>query len=314
MISTTVGPLNGKVGVWYRTLRPFSYPAAIVPVLVGTMLAWHQGSAEWHLFALALIGSIAIQAGTNLANEYFDYKQGLDSEASLGAAGVIVLGVIPPWQVLWGAVAAFALGSAIGFYLTAVVGWPILVIGFFSVMAGWFYTAKPLALGYRALGEPTVFLFMGVIMVMASYYLHWERFTWEAFLVSAPVGLLVTVILHTNNLRDVNEDAAKGRLTWCTAAVRTWGQEQGMAAARRIYYFLVIVSYLWVFGLVLADVVPWAALLAFASLPLAFRLARIVASGAEGKALGTVVKGTAQLHLLFGALFALGFVIEHYAR
>ena len=281
---------------------------------MGSILAWHNGQVDWHLFAMVLLGSMAIQAGTNLGNEYFDFTQGLDSPASLGPAGVIVQGLISPRQVLWAGGMAFGLGIALGLYIVTQVGWPILAVGIFSVMAGWFYTAKPLALGYRGLGEPTVFVFMGPVMVMATYYVHTENLTWQAFLMSLPIGLLVTAILHANNLRDVEEDQAKGRLTWTTLAFLAWGKDVGRRIARWMFVGMTFGAYVVVTVLIVTDLAPVATLLTLGTGPQAFRLARVVASTSEGRALNPVVRNTARLHLFFGALLALGYVLDFYTR
>ena len=182
--------------VWYEALRPFSYPASIVPILVGAVVAWSVGWFYWDLFLIVLFSSVSIHVGTNLANEYFDYVQGIDDVDSLGPAGVILRGELGARSVLWAAVVAFALGSVMGIYLTWRVGWPILLIGVGSILAGWFYTAKPFSFGYRGLGEAEVFFFMGPCMVLGSFYVQARTLNVGAFLVSLPVGLLVMAILH----------------------------------------------------------------------------------------------------------------------
>ena len=136
---------NDTLGVWYHALRPFSYPASIVPVLVGSVVAWHDGYANWALFLAALLGSVAIHAGTNLANEYFDYTQGVDKADSLGPAGVILEGKLTPKEVIRAATLAFVIGAILGAYIVWRVGFVVLVLGLVSIMAAWFYTAKPLS-------------------------------------------------------------------------------------------------------------------------------------------------------------------------
>ncbi len=296
--------------VWYNALRPFSYPASIVPVLVGTTIAWRMGQVDWSLFLLVLFGSVAIQAGTNLANEYFDYTQGVDQADSLGPAGVIVKGELPPTQVFWAAVLAFAAGGSIGVYLVLKTGWFILLIGVASLLAGWFYTAKPLALGYSGLGEPEVFFFMGPIMVLGSYYVQAQSLAWTPFLVSLPIGLLVMAILHANNLRDVTQDDQRERLTWVVLAYRRLGAEKGKRFSIRIYCMMIIGSYLIIFVLAGLGIVPLLALLTILTVPQAYGLIKFVASGIEGKPLNRAVQGTARFHMLFGAALALGYALD----
>jgi len=301
---------NDTLGVWYHALRPFSYPASIVPVLVGSVVAWHDGYANWALFLAALLGSVAIHAGTNLANEYFDYTQGVDKADSLGPAGVILEGKLTPKEVIRAATLAFVLGAILGAYIVWQVGFVVLVLGLVSIMAAWFYTAKPLSLGYRGLGEPEVFVFMGPLMVEASYYVQTRNFTWAPMLISVPIGLLVTAILHANNLRDVVQDMERARTTWVVLACRYWDMKRGKSFSRAIYYGMLVGAYLTLIVLIVGGIAPIFTLLTLITLPQAYSLVRFVASGVEGKPLSGVVRGTAFLHLTFGVTLTLGYSLS----
>jgi 1,4-dihydroxy-2-naphthoate polyprenyltransferase len=301
---------SDKWGVWYHALRPFSYPASIIPVLVGTVVAWQDGYVNWLLFLFALFGSVAIQAGTNLANEYFDYTQGVDKADSLGPAGVILEGKIKPRQVLLSATGAFVLGTILGLYIVSQVGFVILAIGLVSVLAAWFYTAKPLSLGYRGLGEPEVFLFMGPITVMASYYVQARSFAWTPLLISLPVGLLVMAILHANNMRDVVQDKERGRITWAVLACRFWGMKRGKNFSRWIYSAMLVGAYIILIGLVAGGTAPIFTLLTFLTIPQSYSLIRFVASGVEGRPLSGAVRGTARLHMTFGITLTFGYLLS----
>ena len=218
---------QSSLRVWYRALRPFTYSASLVPVLIGSAIAWRQGHVDVILFLFALLGSVFIQIGTNLANEYFDYVQGVDKPDSLGPAGVIIQGKLPARQVLVAAALAFTTGAMLGVYIVIKVGIIILLVGLLSVLFAWFYTAKPISLGYRGLGEAEVFIFMGPVMVAAAYYVQARTFAWTPLLISLPIAFLVTAILHANNLRDIQQDMERGRLTWAVLACRLWGLEKG---------------------------------------------------------------------------------------
>lgn len=303
-----------SLDVWYVALRPFTYPASIVPVLVGSAVAWYGGHADWVLFLLTLFGSVAVQAGTNLANEYFDYVQGVDRADSLGPAGVILEGKLRPRQVLWAAIVAFAFGTIVGLYIVAQVGWVILILGLASVLAAWFYTAKPVSLGYRGLGEPEVFIFMGPVTVVASYYVQARSLAWAPLLVSLPVALLVTAILHANNLRDIVQDNERHRLTWAVLACRRWGMEQGRVFSSLLYYAMLAGAYIILTGLVAAHAAPLPTLLTFLTIPQAYWLIRFVASGVEGKPLSRAVRGTARLQMSFGMTMTLGYLLAMLMR
>ena len=151
----------------------------------------------------ALVGSVFIQIGTNLANDYSDARRGADTEDRLGPVRVTAGGLMPPRRVLVGTWVAFGIAVAAGAYLIAVAGWQLLLVGAASIAAGVLYTGGPRPYGYEGLGELFVFLFFGVVAVVGSYYVQVERLEWEAFALAVPVGLLAAAILVVNNVRDI---------------------------------------------------------------------------------------------------------------
>lgn len=286
--------------VWLLATRPASLTAAVVPVLVGTALVAEQAFRPG-LFVLALLGSMAIQAGTNLVNDYYDYVQGVDHAGSLGPSGVIQRGLLSPSAVRTGGFALFVIGAALGLAIVAFVGWPVLALGVASVVAGYAYTAPPFKLAYRGLGELTTFSFMGVAIVMGAAYVQTGAWSWDAFLVSLPVGLLVAAILHANNLRDIEDDRAHGK--------RTIASMIGRPAADYEHGALIVGAYFIAAILVAAEVVPPSALVVFASAPLAGRVLATLARSRDAPALNRVLAGTVGLHLGFGLLWAVGLAL-----
>ena len=279
-------------------LRPFSYPASIVPVLVGTALAADQEFRPG-LFLLTFVGSVLIQAGTNLATDFFDFVDGVQPRATLG--GAIRSGALSARAIHRAAIGCFVAGSACGLVIVAYVGWPILAVGFASVLAGYFYTAGPIAYGRRGLGEVLVFLFMGVVMVMASYYVQVQELRWEAFYGSIPVGILVANILHANNLRDIENDRINKKITIASVIDRP--------ASDYLLYALVIGAYASVLVCVALEELPLGALLVLGSLPATFVMLQSL-KAREAMALNPLVRGAARLHLHFGLLLALGCALE----
>lgn len=286
--------------VWVAALRPVSFTASVIPVLVGTAVA---AAGEFHLglFVLALLGSVAIHAGTNLVNDYFDHMKGTDNEESLGQSGVIQRGLLSARAVLIGGIVAFAIGAAIGLAITAQVGWPILALGVASVLAGYFYTASPFSLAYRGLGEIVVFTFMGPVIVVGSYYVQTQSWDWAPFVASVPIGLLVAAILHANNVRDIDNDRRNHK--WTLAALA------GRPIADYEYVLLMLGGYGVVIAMTIAGAAPWPVLITLLTLPLALRLVRFEARQTSPRALNLVLAQTAGLHMLFGALLAFGFAI-----
>src|SRR5277367_4419727 len=188
-------------------------PAAIAPVLVGTSLALGAGHFHPLAFAAALLGSIFIQVGTNLSNDYSDARRGADTEERLGPVRVTAGGLVPPGQVLVATYVTFGLAVACGAYLIAVAGWALLAVGGASILAGVLYTGGPRPYGYEGLGEVFVFLFFGIVAVTGSYFVQRKGLPWEAFALAVPVGLLISAILVVNNARDIDTDRRAGKRT-----------------------------------------------------------------------------------------------------
>jgi 1,4-dihydroxy-2-naphthoate octaprenyltransferase len=285
---------------WLAALRPVSFTASVIPVLVGTAIAADE---EFHplLFVLALAGSIAIHAGTNLVNDYFDYVKGTDSAESLGPSGMIQRGILSPRAVLAGGIGAFAVGATFGLIITAMTGWPVLALGVASVLAGYFYTASPFSLAYRGLGEVVVFVFMGPVIVLGAYYVQTETWAWAPFIASVPVGLLVAAILHANNVRDIENDRRNNK--WTLAALA------GRPLADYEYIALTLGGYAVVVIMTIAGSAPWPVLITLLSLPIALRVVMAEGRASSARSLNIVLAQTAGLHMLFGALLAAGFTI-----
>ena len=286
---------------WLTAVRPATLLAAVAPVLVGAAAA---GSVEERfrplVFAATLAAAVLLQIGTNLANDLFDFERGADTAERLGPPRVTQSGLIPPERVRLGMFVSFGAALAIGVYLLFVGGWPILVIGVLSIVAGVAYTGGPWPLGYHGLGDLMVFVFFGLVAVVGTYYLQAETVSATAFLVAVPVGLLVTAILVVNNLRDIETDRRAGK--------RTLAVRLGEQATRVQYVLLVLVPYACVPALLLVDASIWIGL-AWLTLPIALMLSRGVLLGATGTGLNAVLKRTAQLDFVFGALLALGLLL-----
>ena len=163
--------------IWLMAARPRTLPAAIAPVLVGTAAAVETAGELPRVgaFIAALIGSIFIQIGTNLANDYSDARRGADTADRLGPVRVTSAGLVTPQRVLTATWVAFGVAVLCGIYLTAVAGLVILLIGALSIAAGVLYTGGPRPYGYAGLGEVFVFLFFGLVAVHGSYYVQLER-------------------------------------------------------------------------------------------------------------------------------------------
>ncbi|HYK63659.1 MAG TPA: 1,4-dihydroxy-2-naphthoate octaprenyltransferase [Patescibacteria group bacterium] len=300
-ISHGGGARPGAVAIWIQAIRAPSLSAAAIPVLMGVAVAARAGSFSFPRMILALIGAMAIQAGTNLINDYYDFRSGADSEESLGPSMVIQRGLLSADQVWRGGIAAFAIGAAIGLLLVYLCGWPILAIGIPSVAAGYFYTASPVSLAYVALGELTVFIFMGPAIVVGAYFVMALHFSWTALWASIPLGFLVAGILHANNIRDIESDTRHGKRTLATMLGRE-GANYELIALDALAYATTIAA-------VLAHALPWIALAVFITIPRAIDQIRIMTRENEPKKLNLGLFRSIQLHMEFGLLMTAAFLI-----
>lgn len=289
-------PVPERVYNWWMATRPFSFTASIIPVLVGTFLAARDGHFDFWLFVLVVVASVVVHAGSNLVNDYFDYVNGADAPHQLGRGGMIQRGLISPRAILVFGLVLLGVATAIGLVIVYLVGWVILLLALPSLAAAYFYTGGPKPLGYIALGEVTVFIFMGPIIVVGSYYVQAQTISWSAVLISLPIGLLVTAILQANNLRDIADDARANKRTLATFIGHRW--------AVREYVLLVLGSYVVLGAIALGGLVPLGVLVAFVTFPKAVELVRLVVLRDEARALNTALRKTAGLHLQFGMLIA----------
>ncbi|HMM43222.1 MAG TPA: 1,4-dihydroxy-2-naphthoate octaprenyltransferase [Thermomicrobiales bacterium] len=290
-------PIPDTARNWFMATRPFSFTASIIPAFVGTALAAYTGSFSLGLFLLVVVASLLVHAGTNLVNDYFDDKHGADTPETVGNAGFIQRGIISPRAILAFGFILFGIATSLGLVIVARVGWPVLLFAIPSLLAGYFYTGGPKPLGYVALGEATVFLFMGPMIVVGAYYVQTQQVSWEAVALSIPVGLLVTAIIQANNIRDIPSDAAVGKRTLATYIGQRW--------ARREYIALVVGAYVVVALVAVGGLLPAGLLVVFLTLPRAIELVRIVNRRDDVGMLNTALRLTAGLHLQFGALMSL---------
>jgi 1,4-dihydroxy-2-naphthoate octaprenyltransferase len=275
--------------------RPRTLPAAIAPVLVGTAAAIEEvNEIRVGAFIAALVGSIFIQIGTNLANDYSDARRGADDVDRLGPVRVTAAGLVTPRRVLVATWVAFAVSVACGVYLATVAGPVIIAVGVVSILAGVLYTGGPRPYGYAGLGELFVFLFFGLVAVNGSYYVQVEELALLPAGLSVSIGALATAILVVNNIRDIETDRRAGKRT---LAVRI-----GRDGARRLYLALIALAYLALPAALLANDGPWWPLLGFASVGLVAAPAKAVMTRTDGPSLNNALAGTGRLLAVF-ALF-----------
>ena len=285
-----------------RAVRIFSLTASVTPVLVGSAFALVDRSFDPLLFLLILTACVLCHAGCNLANDYFDFRKGTDRENKLGPAGVIQAGWLSADQIRLGMIVAFVIATVLGVIVLTASTWWLLALAIPSLLAAILYTGGPKPLGYVALGEVTVFLFMGFGIVGGTYIAMVGRLTWEVVIGSLGISCMVAAILHANNIRDVDVDARAGKTTLA--------QLLGARGARLEFHGLNAAAYLSIVILIIFWPVAWPVAIVLATAPHALRLSGIVSRSTEPVELNRAVRLSAQLHFRFGLLLALGLLIR----
>jgi len=286
---------------WFLAMRPWSFSMSAISVSVGAALAATHGAFSWKLYVITAVAMMAVHGGVNLMNDFFDYKSGVDiadAATTQYRPHPLAEGKLYPMPVLWVSIILFSLGIGLGLMLAYLRGWEILWIGGIGVAAGVLYTAPPLSYKYRAWGELSVFLMWGPLSVEAAYFIQTGYFSWEAFWVSIPFGVLVALVLFANNLRDVQTDS-KARVNNLAIIL---GRERGPL----IYASMVLAALIAVIVMSLVGPLGKYSLLVILSLPIAFKLLSVmireVPKDADAR--------TAQLNTAFGVLLVISLILE----
>lgn len=307
---------RGWLKTWLVAIRPFALSASVTPVIFGTIMAVVvSGTAlrPW-LFVFAAVAMMALHSGSNLLNDYFDYREGLDKVPNPGS-GAIVRGWLTPRQVLAGAIVLLGFGILLGLIILSQVGLVLIWIGVIGVGVGVLYTLGPVAMKYHGLGDLGIFLAFGPLAVLGAWVVQTGSYSLLPVIWSLPLSLLAVGILHANNWRDHVTDGQIG--------IRTPAMLFGEKLSRLYYGLLIFGPFLFVLVFVLGNFVfpwsfypmPWPFLLTMLALPVAIRLwlrgnaffhRRI---SAEAPEIATLDAATAQLHLLFGMLSCVALIV-----
>jgi 1,4-dihydroxy-2-naphthoate octaprenyltransferase len=293
-------PAPSSLAAWIAACRPATLSASAVPVLVGSACAAAVGAFRAGPALAALAGAFCIQIGTNLANDVFDFEKGADTGDRVGPVRAVQAGLLTAAQVRRGMVLAFGLACLAGVSLILVGGWPIVVIGIASILAGIAYTGGPWPLGYHGLGDVFVMLFFGFVAVCGTAFVQVGAVPDVAWLAAVPVGALSTAILVVNNLRDRHTDVGAGK--------RTLAVRFGRRFALGEYVALVALAFVGTVLVAASARSAWP-LLALGALPIAVSLSRKVAV-TEGAALNPLLGATARLLLVHGVLLVVGLVLS----
>ncbi|KIQ94175.1 1,4-dihydroxy-2-naphthoate octaprenyltransferase [Anoxybacillus thermarum] len=292
--------------VWWRLLRPHTLTAAFVPVSIGTVLAVDEAPIHFPLFFAMLVASLFIQAATNMFNEYYDYKRGLDTPESVGIGGAIVRDGISPKTVLLLAWSFFAVAMLLGVYICVNSSWWLAVIGTICMAAGYFYTGGPIPIAYTPFGELAAGFFMGLTIILISFFIQTGTITATPVLVSVPISILVGAILLANNIRDLDGDKKSGRKTLAILL----GRKRAISLLGGMF----VTSFLWIVLLVFTKTIsPWTLLVLF-SVPKAWQATKGFIGKTKPIDMMPAMKATAQTNTQFGFLLVIGLFIHYWLQ
>jgi len=285
---------------WFLATRPWSFTMTAISVSVGALMAAMDGAFSWSLYLLTLAGVIFMHSAANLFNDYYDILSGVDTcdvSTARYRPHPLAEGSLTLTEVMIEAIFLFALAAAIGIFLAVTRGWTILILALIGAFAGIFYTAPPFRYKYMALGEISVFLMWGPLMVEGAYFVQRQTLSLDALWASLPFGVLVALVLFANNLRDTADDRDKGIRTLSTIT----GRHKGIW----VYVGLVVFAYLSVVVMAFTGPLNYWSLLALLSLPLFFRLLRQMI---QNPPLDADAR-TAKLNTAFGILLLISLLI-----
>ena len=290
--------------VWWKLTRPHTLTASFAPVFLGTMIALYEASIDWLLFIAMLLACLLIQAATNMFNEYYDFVRGLDSEESVGIGGAIVRNGVKPKTVMQLALLLYIIAALLGIYICYESSWLLLVVGAISMAVGYFYTGGPYPISSTPFGELFSGLFMGMLIVLIAVYIQVGSVPTLAILLSVPSALLVAAIMLSNNIRDLVEDTAGGRKTMAILV--------GRKSAITILASYFVLSYLWIIGLVLLQLItPWC-LLVLLSIKKPIHAIKLFKQTDNSVQVAPAMKDTALTNTIFVFLLGIGLLIGYY--
>jgi 1,4-dihydroxy-2-naphthoate octaprenyltransferase len=295
---------NTRWLVWWRLFRPHTLTASFIPVGIGTAMALSTHSITLSLFLSMLLASTLIQAATNIFNEYYDFIEGLDHVHSVGIAGTIVRDHIAPKIILRIGYAFSGLAIVLGVYICLHTTWWIFFIGLLCIMVGYLYSGGPYPISATPFGELVAGTFMGLCIILISFFIQTATITLGSILISIPTSLLIGTILMANNIRDLESDKAHGRKTLAILL--------GHKRAVFVLTGMLLFAYVWSLSLIYYGFLSYFACLVCVSLPKAFQAIRGFQENMTAKQMMPAMKATAQTNTLFGFLMILALLLPFY--
>lgn len=302
-MSTPSGAMTGRpstLRIWYLAARPWTLPASLAPIIVGSAVAWHEDGFHALTAFMALLTATLLQIAANFANDAIDFKRGADTGQRVGHTRITSAGYVSYEGVMRATFITLGLAVLTGLYLVYRGGWPFLLLGLFALVCAVAYTGGPFPISYLGLGEIFVFLFFGLIAVTGTAYLQTGELTGLSLAASIPSGAMGVGILIVNNYRDLAQDRIANKRT---VAVRI-GPEKTRIEYAVMLLLTVVTPFVfwavgWLNGWALLTVLAW---------PLFWQLWRQMRT-VTGPALNRTLGMTGRTSLVFSVLFAMSLVL-----
>ena len=295
---------KSKLKEFFMCTRPHSYPASIAPVLFGATYALgYESKFSILKFILFLLACLLIQAATNLFNEYYDYKHGLDKVDSEGISGSIVKGNLSPKEVMVGALVLYALAFGLGLILTFMTSVYVLLVGLVCMLAGYFYTGGKYPIAYSPFGEVVSGFFMGTIIIALSFYFQTGYVNADIIIVSLPLFIMIGAILLANNIRDLDNDKESGRRTYAILVGRN-NAIKTMAISFIVVYLLNVLF-------IITKYASWWNLLVFFTIPLAIKIIKGFSANNDKKTMAPYMVLTAKFTIFVGFIMSLANILKY---
>lgn len=289
-------------GQWMIAVRPWSFPASAMPVIVtACYLFWKGAEINWLSALWSLVNIVIFHAAGNTWSDYFDFKKHVDSEDTFGAK-TLTGGMFTPSEILRLSIALTAVGTIGGLALVALTGLPLLWIGLAGVVCTLLYPFMK----YNALGDVIILLTYALLPTIGVSFIVTGAIDWNVLWIALPVGLITDGILHSNNTRDMVHDSR--------AHISTFAMIIGRKASAYLYGFEMIFPYIWIGGLSIIGKLPLMTIIIFLTLPVAIACTRTMLNSIEGgtEVIADLDVRTANLQLMFSALLSLSFVIAYF--
>ncbi|PTI94546.1 1,4-dihydroxy-2-naphthoate polyprenyltransferase [Staphylococcus simulans] len=293
---------------YWLLMRPHTLTAAVVPVLVGTataklFLLGSEDHLKFSLFLAMLLACLLIQAATNMFNEYYDFKKGLDDHTSVGIGGAIVRNGMSPKLVMNLAIAFYVIAALIGLFIASQSSYWLIPIGILCMAVGYLYTGGPFPISWTPFGELFSGVFMGLIIILIAFFIQTDNLQSYAVWISVPIIITIGLINMANNIRDRVKDKASGRKTLPILL--------GKANSIRFMALMYIIAYAWVIYTVFF--VPGGSifyLLVLLSFPFPIKAIRRFKKNDTPAEMMPAMAATGKTNTVFGLLYALGIYIS----